>query len=44
MTLCAQKRQGKWYWTAVTNQHTPWFYETVDPRISRINVSAHSEA
>ena len=31
MTLNAQKREGRWYWIAVTNQHTPWFYETVDP-------------
>jgi len=31
MTLTAQKRQGQWYWIAVTNQHTPWFYETIDP-------------
>lgn len=31
MTLTAQKRQGQWYWVAVTNQHTPWFYEAVDP-------------
>jgi len=31
MTLTAQKRQGRWYWIAVTNQHTPWFYEAVDP-------------
>ena len=31
MTLAAQKRQGQWQWVAVTNQHTPWFYETIDP-------------
>jgi len=31
MTLTAQKRQGQWLWVAVTNQHTPWFYETIDP-------------
>ena len=31
MTLTAQKRDGHWVWVAVTNQHTPWFYETVDP-------------
>jgi len=30
MTLSAQKQQGKWYWVAVTNQHTPWFYEAID--------------
>jgi uncharacterized protein (TIGR02246 family) len=30
MTLTAQKREGQWYWVAVTNQHTPWFYETID--------------
>ena len=31
MTLTAQKRQGRWQWVAVTNQHTPWFSETIDP-------------
>lgn len=31
MTLTAQKREGRWRWVAVTNQHTPWFYETIDP-------------
>jgi len=31
MTLTAQKREGRWQWVAVTNQHTPWFYETIDP-------------
>jgi uncharacterized protein (TIGR02246 family) len=30
MTLTAQKRDDRWYWVAVTNQHTPWFYETID--------------
>ena len=30
MTLFAQKLQGKWYWIAVTNQHTPWFYQTIN--------------
>ena len=30
MTLSAEKRNGAWYWIAVTNQHTPWFYETID--------------
>ncbi len=31
MTLTAQKRLGQWYWIAVTNQHTPWFYDVIDP-------------
>ena len=31
MTLTAQKRQGQWYWIAVTNQHTPSFYDVIDP-------------
>lgn len=31
MTLHAQKQQGVWKWCAVTNQHTPWFYEEIRP-------------
>jgi uncharacterized protein (TIGR02246 family) len=31
MTLTAQKRKGVWRWIAVTNQHTPTFYESIDP-------------
>lgn len=31
MTLNAQKRNGRWYWVAVTVQHTPWFYQTIEP-------------
>jgi hypothetical protein len=27
MTLSAQKRNGKWLWVAITNQHTPAFFE-----------------
>lgn len=30
MTLSAQKRAGRWYWVAVTNQHTPSFYEAIE--------------
>ena len=30
MTLSARKSHGRWYWVAVTNQHTPWFYESID--------------
>jgi len=30
MTLSAQKRDGRWYWVAVTNQHTPSFYEAIE--------------
>lgn len=31
MTLHAQKEDGTWKWKAVTNQHTPWFYQKVEP-------------
>lgn len=31
MTLNAQKQDGLWHWIAVTNQHTPWFYQTIEP-------------
>ncbi len=31
MTLTAQKRDGDWKWVAVTVQHTPYFYETIEP-------------
>ena len=31
MTLSAQKQKDEWKWIAVTNQHTPWFYEEVEP-------------
>jgi len=31
MTLSAQKRESRWLWVAVTNQHTPWFYDAVEP-------------
>jgi uncharacterized protein (TIGR02246 family) len=31
MTLNAQKRDGKWYWVAITVQHTPWFYQSIEP-------------
>lgn len=31
MTLNAQKENEKWQWTAVTNQHTPWFYNEIKP-------------
>lgn len=30
MTLTARKYHDRWQWVAVTNQHTPWFYETID--------------
>jgi uncharacterized protein (TIGR02246 family) len=35
MTLTAQKRDGAWKWVAVTVQHTPYFYEIIEP-ITRI--------
>lgn len=31
MTLTPQKFDDQWKWVAVTNQHTPWFYETIEP-------------
>lgn len=31
MTLNAQKQNGEWKWTAITNQHTPWFYPEIAP-------------
>lgn len=31
MTLTARKRDGLWQWVAVTNQHTPWFQEAIEP-------------
>lgn len=31
MTLSANKRNGEWKWVAVTNQHTPWFYQDILP-------------
>ena len=30
MSLTAQRRSGEWRWVAVTNQHTPWFYEEIE--------------
>lgn len=31
MTLNANKINDQWKWIAVTNQHTPWFYEKIEP-------------
>ncbi len=31
MTLSAKIINDQWKWVAVTNQHTPWFYEDIDP-------------
>ena len=31
MTLTAHKKNKAWRWIAITNQHTPWFYEQVLP-------------
>ena len=30
MTLTAKRIDDAWKWVAVTNQHTPWFYDTID--------------
>lgn len=31
MTLNARKYKDGWKWNAITNQHTPWFYDTIEP-------------
>ena len=31
MTLHAKKNENSWKWIAITNQHTPWFYESIEP-------------
>ncbi|WP_411029953.1 nuclear transport factor 2 family protein [Spongiimicrobium sp. 3-5] len=31
MTLTAHKTNKDWEWVAVTNQHTPWFYDSITP-------------
>ena len=31
MTLNARKYGTEWKWNAITNQHTPWFYDSIDP-------------
>lgn len=31
MTLSAKKFDHRWKWIAVTNQHTPWFYDRIEP-------------
>ena len=31
MTLTAKKYDTIWKWIAITNQHTPWFYEEIEP-------------
>lgn len=31
MTLTAKKYDGNWKWIAITNQHTPWFYNKIEP-------------
>ena len=31
MTLNAHKQKDRWQWNAVTNQHTPWFYQEIEP-------------
>ena len=31
MTLNAKKYVDEWKWNAITNQHTPWFYDSIDP-------------
>ncbi|NNF33967.1 MAG: hypothetical protein HKN68_07655 [Saprospiraceae bacterium] len=33
MTLNARKYNDTWKWNAITNQHTPWFYDSVEPVI-----------
>jgi uncharacterized protein (TIGR02246 family) len=31
MTLTAKKNKDNWKWIAITNQHTPWFYDEIEP-------------
>lgn len=31
MSLTARKINQQWKWIAVSNQHTPWFYESIEP-------------
>jgi hypothetical protein len=31
MTLNARKYHDNWKWIAITNQHTPWFYNEIEP-------------
>lgn len=31
MTLTAKRNEDNWKWIAVTNQHTPWFYDEIEP-------------
>lgn len=31
MTLNATKYGNEWKWCAITNQHTPWFYDSIEP-------------
>jgi len=31
MTLTAKKKNNRWKWIAITNQHTPWFYDEIEP-------------
>ena len=30
MTLTARKTKDNWKWIAITNQHTPWFYNEIE--------------
>ena len=31
MTLNAKRYGNEWKWNAITNQHTAWFYDSIDP-------------
>ncbi len=31
MTLNAKRYGESWKWNAITNQYTPWFYDSIDP-------------
>ena len=31
MTLTAKKNNNIWKWIAITNQHTPWYYDKIEP-------------
>ena len=31
MSLTARKIENQWKWIAITNQHTPWYYDEIEP-------------
>jgi len=33
MTLSAQRRNDQWFWIAITNQHTPEYFNDLDKHL-----------